>query len=70
MMHDYIDSWSVELSCFDGFDWICYGLPNERAAVTKARSIKSLDSVYCVNIIHTSRATPQARWKKEMLTLK
>ena len=70
MMHNYIDSWSVEVLCFDGFDWVCYGLQNERAAVTKGKSIKSLDSVYCVNIIHTSRATPRARWKKEKFTLK
>ena len=70
MMHNYIDSWSVEVLCFDGFDWICYGLQSERAAVTKGKSIKSLDSVYCVNIIHMSRATPRARWKKEVFTLR
>lgn len=70
MTHNYIDSWSIEVLCFDGYDWICYGLRDRWAAILKGKSIKSLDSVYCVNIIHTSRATPRARWKKEKFTLK
>lgn len=70
MTNNYIDSWSVEALCIDDSIWTCYGLQNEQAAVTKGKSIKSLDSVYRVNIIHTSRATPRARWKKEIFTLK
>ena len=70
MMRNYIDSWLVEALCSDGCDWVCYGLPNSSAAILKGDSIKSLDSVRCVNIIHTSRATPRARTKREVFTLK
>lgn len=66
----YVDTWHMEARRADGYVLTCYGLKSETDALRVAEGLRKMPEVLGVTLVHTTKATPRARWTRQKFEMK